>query len=268
MADDAIEHMFDTGVMEVAVESHGVEGPTSRIQVLRERMRRMQQRPDLGIRTLPTLAGVGSLLPGGALRPGASYAVEGSIGLVMALMAGPVAAGAWAGVVGVPEFGAEAAAAMGVELSRVALIPRPGDQWVSVTAALVDALGVVVVRPPARVADSVASRLSARLRQRDGLLIACGDWPQAEARLIVAGGGWIGLGAGSGHLRGRRVAVQVRDRSGRVRERGVELPVTGQGLQPAAATQSVTAVQPAAANATAARSHSAGEAMPRLTRVS
>lgn len=210
----------------MAAAIDGMHEQADRIRELRDRMRRMQQ-PDLALRLLPTLPAVAGLLPGGGLRPGGSYSVTGSVGLAMALMAGPVAAGAWCGVVGVPEFGVEAAEGIGVDLARVVFVPHPGEQWLTVVAALVDALDVVVVRPGGRVSDSVASRLGARLRRRDGVLIALGEWAQAEVHLAVGGGGWRGLGAGFGHLSSRRVVVQVRDRAGRIRERGYEVTEAG-----------------------------------------
>ncbi len=263
--DDSIEHMFDTGGMGTAAMIDGRREQADRIGELRDRMRRMQQ-PDLAPRLLPTLPAVAGLLPGGGLRPGTSYSITGSVGLAMALMAGPVSAGAWCGVIGVPEFGIEAAEGIGVDLARVVFVPDPGKQWLTVVAALVDALDVVVVRPGGRVSDSVASRLGARLRRRDGVLIALGDWAPAEVRLAVEGGGWRGLGSGFGHLSGRRVVVQVRDRTGRTRERGYE--VTEAGVVAAGSTQAQPEV-PAAGTRSAGVPSMLGRSAGRpLTRVS
>ena len=126
--------------------------------------------------------------------------------LVLALT-GPSLAGSWCGVVGLPDFGAEAAAGFGIELERLVLVPAPGEQWLAVTAALVDVLGVVVTRPPRNASDTDAARLAARLRQRGCTLIVAGDWPQSEARLRLAGSRWSGLGQGHGYLSGREVTV-------------------------------------------------------------
>ena len=167
----------------------------------------------------PTVAG---LLPGG-LKTGAAYTIEGSTSLAMALMAGPSGAGAWCGVVGVPTFGTEAAAAAGIDLERLALVPYPGDQWLPVTAALADVLTVVVVRPPMVPSDGAVARLMGRLRERGTTLIVLGSWPGAEARLEVVHSEWEGLGEGHGYLRSRRLTVGVTSRTGR-RERGLVLP--------------------------------------------
>ncbi|MGC4942973.1 hypothetical protein [Kribbella sp. DT2] len=167
-------------------------------------------------RSLPTLPAVSELLSG-ALRGGAVYSVRGSSALVMAMMAGPSAEGAWCGVVGMPSFGAEAARGLGVDLERLVLVPDPQHDWLSVVAALVDALTVVVVRPPGEVTSGEASRLSARLRTRGAMLIAVGSWPGSEARLEVQANAWSGLGAGEGHLTARQATVAVTGRGAAVR---------------------------------------------------
>jgi hypothetical protein len=158
----------------------------------------------------PALAGV---LPGGGLAPGATYSVIGSTALTAALVAEPSARGMWVGVVGMPGFAAEGAAGLGCDLERIVFVPSPGREWVNVVAALVDALNVVVVQPMGKVSDAEAARLSARLRQRESVLIACGQWPRADVRLSVDGSSWRGLGRGHGHLAARRADVSVAGRA-------------------------------------------------------
>jgi hypothetical protein len=174
-------------------------------------------------RALSTLPAVSDLLSGAALRGGAAYSVRGSTALVMAMMAGPSADGAWCGVVGLPTFGVEAARELGVDIERLVLVPDPERDWLSVVAALVDALTVVVVRPPGEVTPGEASRLAARLRSRGAVLIAVGSWPGSEARLEVQGNSWAGLGAGDGHLTGRQATVAVTGRGAAVRPRQHQL---------------------------------------------
>ena len=169
-------------------------------------------------RALPTLPAVSGLL-GASLRGGSAYSVRGSAALVMALMAGPSAEGAWCGVVGVPSFGAEAARGLGIDLERLVLVPDPGHEWLSVVAALVDALTVVVVRPPGEVTPGEASRLSARLRTRGAMVIAYGSWPGSEARLEVESSTWTGLGDGEGLLTARQATVVVTGRRAAVPQR-------------------------------------------------
>lgn len=183
------------------------------VRALQNRIRSMQA-TKLDSRALDTSPTVAGLLPGGALKTGVAYAIEGSTSLAMALMAGPSAAGAWCGVVGVPSFGTEAASAAGIDLERLALVPYPGDQWMSVTAALAEVLTVVLVRPPLPPSDATVSRLMARLRERSATLIVLGHWPGAEARLAVTRSEWSGLGDGHGYLRSRQLTVGVESRTG------------------------------------------------------
>jgi hypothetical protein len=170
-------------------------------------------------RELPTHPAVSELLAGASLRGGSVYSVRGSAALVMALMAGPSAEGAWCGVVGMPSFGAEAARGLGVDLERLVLVPDPGRDWLNVVAALVDALTVVVVRPPGEVTPGEASRLAARLRTRGAMLIASGSWPGSEARFEIESNTWTGLGDGEGLITARRVTVAVTGRRAAVRAR-------------------------------------------------
>jgi hypothetical protein len=143
------------------------------------------------------------------LRAGGSYQVD-SASLALALMAGPSRGGAWCAAVGVADFGAEAAAELGVVLERTILVPEPGEAWLEATAALVDVTSLVLVRPPERVSEAVAAKLSARLRKRGAALVSLGPWPRAEATVSLAEPRWSGLGRGEGHLRSRRVVVEVR----------------------------------------------------------
>jgi hypothetical protein len=142
----------------------------------------------------------------------------------MALMAGPSRAGAWSAIVGAADFGFEAAAELGVDLERTIVVPDPGEQWLSVVAGLIDVTTVVMVRPPARVTEHQAARLTSRLRQRDAVLIAWGEWPRSDARLTVQASSWHGLGHGYGHLVSRRATVVVRRGTAPPREAIVWLP--------------------------------------------
>lgn len=204
------------------------------VAVLQQRISSMQA-TKLETKTLPTSPALAAVLPGGALRQGAAYSVEGSTTLVMALLAGPSQSGSWCGVVGLPGFGVEAAARFGIDLSRLVLVPAPGEQWLTVTAALVDVLGVVVTRPPAGTSDAEAARLAARLRQRGCTLIVVGGWPQSEAVLRIDSSRWTGLARGHGYLSAREVTVAAAGRTGfdRPRRAGVWLPDAEQQFQTA-----------------------------------
>jgi hypothetical protein len=141
-----------------------------------------------------------------------AYGVDGSTALTSALIAKPTTDGLWCAIVGMPGFAAEAAAGLGCDLDHLVFVPHPGRDWVNVVAALVDALAVVVVRPSSRVSDAEAARLSARLRQRESVLIACGPWPRTQTRLRISANSWVGLGAGHGRLTARLATIAVSGR--------------------------------------------------------
>jgi hypothetical protein len=227
----------DVGIDVAGVDAAGVDvveidaatdDVSRRIQELQGRIRSMQA-TKLDSRLIPTHPAIAELLPGGGLKQGAMYALDSALNghslnghsatLLLALLAGPSAAGSWCGVVGVPEFGIEAAATFGIDLDRLVLVPHPGDQWLAVTAAVADVMTVVVTRPPRAASDASLSRLSARLRQRGSTLIVLAGstvkaWPQAEALLSLTESDWSGIGDGFGHLAARQVTVTVSTRLG------------------------------------------------------
>lgn len=174
------------------------------VEQLRERVAAMERRP--AAQPVATLPGLAELVP---LTAGSTYAVD-SASLALALVAGASRAGEWVGFAGCADFGAEAAAELGVELSRTVLVPDPGEHWLEVTAALVDVLRVVVLRPPASVSERTAGLLDSRLRTRSSVLVVQGDWPRAEARLSVERSLWTGPASGTGQLEERRARVVVR----------------------------------------------------------
>ena len=175
------------------------------------------------VRTHPALNGLLQL------QTGATYGVT-SASLAALLMAGPSVDGAWCAVVGTGELGVEAAAMFGVDLDRVIVVPEPGDAWLEVVAALVDVLGIVVVRPPKNLpTPKDISRLSARLRTRGSILVVWGDWPHCDARVGLTDVEWHGAGGagslgGSGHLKARQATVEVRKGTSPAAQRRLWLP--------------------------------------------
>ena len=223
--------------------------PVDNVDVVRDLQARIRgmQRTTLDTRALPTHPALGELLPGGALEAGGTYAVDNSTTLALGLLQGPSAAGAWCAIVGVPDLGVEAAAGLGIDLNRLVLVPHPGEQWLSVVSALVDVVSVVLVRPPTRegtngrlaprIGEAAASKLAARLRQREAVLVSLGDWPRSDARLTVTESNWAGIGAGFGHLTARQVTVSSASRSwaGRAKSRRLWLPGPDQRVDVVAA---------------------------------
>jgi hypothetical protein len=193
-------------------------------------------------RSLPVAPALETLLPSG-LRRGSSLQVAGardglgSTSLALAVLAGPSAAGSWVAAVGVPTLGLAAAAGFGVDLDRIVLVPDAGDpggpSWATVVATLLEAVDVVVVRPPRRVPPGESRRLAARARERGSVLVrlgSSGDWAEAaDASLTVVSTAWEGLGQGHGHLRARRAVVEAGGRRGLDRARRTTLWLPGPG---------------------------------------
>lgn len=177
---------------------------------------------------LPVLSELAEVLPFGGLRRGSTVSVRGSTSLLLALLAEATARGSWAAVVGMPHLGVAAAAELGVEVSRLALVPAPGADLVPVVAALLDGVDVVVVG--CGVPDRLGvRRLSARARHRGAVLIAEDTWPGADVELRCEPGGWQGLGGGPGYLRERQVTVHGTGRGSAARPVRTTLLLPGSG---------------------------------------
>ncbi len=187
---------------------------------------------DTGERLLPVVSTLAAVLPEAGLRRGTTIAVTGSASLLLTLLRGPSQAGAWCAVVGFAQLGALAAAEAGIVLERLALVPVPGQRWPVVVAALLDAMDVVVVRPPARSRPADGRRLTARARERGAVLVAVDGWEGADLRVAAVERRWDGLGAGHGQVCAPNLLVEVSGRGAARRPRRAWL--TGAGAPPAA----------------------------------
>lgn len=209
------EHLFEHGGVTAALDI------APDLAALRAQIRRLE-----GTESPGDVTGFGvpealrQAFPGG-LRAGATYSATGSLTLALALLAEACSQGAWSAVVGLPGLGLEMATRMGLDLERVLLVPTPGEQWSTVVASLAEIVPVVLAQP-VRLTPTEASRLAARLRERGCTLLLTGPAPEAllhglgaQATLHASPAGWRGLGAGHGCLLQRRIAVEVRQRTGR-----------------------------------------------------
>ena len=174
---------------------------------------------------------VAGLLPNRALRRGTVVSVEGDQGsgatsLLFHLVTGASRTGSWVAFVGLPGVGMVAAANAGLDLARTALVPEPGGNWPLVTAAMLDAIDVVVLRPSTRVRPQDARRLASRARERGGILVVAGTWPEgADIRLTAQRTRWNGLEAGHGVLREREIDVVAEGRGAAARRRQQKVAV-------------------------------------------
>lgn len=174
---------------------------------------------------LPLTGAVAALFPNGGLPRGGvvSLSADGAaesgqrppgpdagLGLLLATLGGLDRQ--WSAVVGLPDIGWAAAAELGVQLDRVAVIPDPGGDVLQTLSVLADGVEVVVVKVPERAAVGTPARrriLSARLRQHGTVLLTLGRWPGADLAVSAVTERWDGIDAGHGRLRGRQLRVRV-----------------------------------------------------------
>jgi hypothetical protein len=208
-----------------------------------------RHRGPAGERLLPVIPPLAPLLPEGGLRRGSTVTVTDSASLLLALVSAASRSGAWCAVVGLASFGVVAASEAGIALERLALVAAPGSAWRSVTAALLDAFEVVVVRPPSPVSPADARRLAARARERGSLLVPLGPWEGADLRLSVTEQHWDGLGDGHGYLRAHRVQIHAegRGRFARPRQATVWMAGGAPAVVPPAAVPRTCVSSPAVA---------------------
>jgi hypothetical protein len=183
------------------------------------------------------------ILPRAGLARGQVVSCQGAaaMSLALALAAGPTEAGSWAGVVGLPTVGIQAAAELGVAVERTMFVASPPpDQWAVVLGAVIDGADVVIASAPARsVPAGETRRLQARLHTRGGVLLVVGDPGLFIPDLVLDSEvlGWEGLGEGHGHLTCRRVSVQVDGRRlGRPQRHDLLLPGPGGAVAAAPST--------------------------------
>lgn len=163
---------------------------------------------------LPVPECLAGLLPGGLPR-GAVAVLSGARSLPVRMAAAVTAAGGHAAVVGLPGFGLLAAAQMGADLDRLAVIPDPGADPVEVAAVLLDGLDLVVLGLAGRSVPATRTRaVVARARQRGcALLVTGGRWQGASLRMDARVRGYDitgGTGGRGGRIGAVRVSVAAR----------------------------------------------------------
>lgn len=197
---------------------------------------------------LPVLPALESLVPWAGLARGVTVGCTGTgaTSLTLALAAKASAVGAWTVAVGLPDLGLAAAAEVGVDLTRLALIDAPvpdvsaPGRWAEVVSALVGAFDLILLGPTHAVRAPDARRLAARARERGTTLLLAGlggpgrpgtgtgtgrrSWPEGpDLQLAVTRATWQGLGQGHGHLRARQVRVEATGRRRAARSRSADL---------------------------------------------
>ncbi|MCB9441069.1 MAG: hypothetical protein H6523_12585 [Mycolicibacterium sp.] len=169
---------------------------------------------------LPVPESLLGVLPGGLPR-GSVAVTSGARSLPLGIAAAVTAAGGHAAIVGLPGAGLLAAAEMGADLSRIAMIPDPGPDPVEVAAVLTDGMDLVLLgMTGTAVSPGRARVIGGRLRHRGAVLVVVGgDWPGPALRLDARVRGYETTVAEPGRGRLCRVRLAVRARG-----RGVGIP--------------------------------------------
>jgi hypothetical protein len=167
---------------------------------------------------LPVDEVLATMLPDAGLQRGRVIGCSGvaAWSLALGLISRAVSTGSWAAFVGAPMVGLEAAAEFGVALSRVVLVDADGSSsvWAERVAAAADGFELIVTCPPVG-AERVVRRVRQRLQARGVVLVAVSaSTPSLACDLELSSTSvtWAGIGQGAGHLRARRVMVEVAGR--------------------------------------------------------
>lgn len=136
---------------------------------------------------LPVPSLLAGVLPAGLPR-GTVAVLSGARSLMLGMVATVTAAGGNAAIVGQPDLGLLAASEMGADLSRLAVIPDPGNDPVEVAAVLMDGMDLVVLGLGGRCVLPARTRVVlTRARHRGcALLVSGGDWQGAAALRLDA----------------------------------------------------------------------------------
>ena len=170
---------------------------------------------------LPVPDSLSEVLPD-SLPRGTVAVVSGARSLQLSMVAAVTAAGGHVAIIGQPDVGLLAAAEMGADLSRIAVIPQPGADPVEVAAVLMDGMDLVVLGLGGRTVPATRARaVVARARQRGcTLLVTGGDWQGASARLDARVSGYEIAGGrdgvptpGCGRISRVRLSMRARGRS-------------------------------------------------------
>lgn len=201
---------------------HSLSRPLSETPLARERLLPVHQ-------ALAPLFGLASGDPAPlALTRGHTVACVGSAAMscALAVLVAPTQAGSWAGVVGLPSCGVQAAADLGVSLERTVFVADPtsgsraSSQQADATAvlsALVDGVDVLLLAHHVvnSLSPSLLRRLQTRVQSRGGILVVVNEKISstsslsADIRLTATTEQWQGVGSGHGHLQRRRVLLQL-----------------------------------------------------------
>lgn len=162
---------------------------------------------------IPVEPALTRLFPDAGLRRGHVVGCTGgaAMSVACALAVRAVTDGAWLAVVGVPDFGVEAAVELGVAPERVVAVAASTlTEWADRVAAATDGFELILTEPP-RGAERAMRKLRQRLHSRGSVLVTVHpDLPRVTCDVGVGTTveEWVGIGCGHGRLAARRVTIR------------------------------------------------------------
>ncbi|WP_034647347.1 hypothetical protein [Corynebacterium sputi] len=146
---------------------------------------------------------------GGTLLRGAVTELDRPGLLMSAIIAAITAEGGHVAVIGLSEFLPATVVERGGDLSRLFLVPDPGENPLEIIGTAADGVDLVVAACNRDTSPSLARPVAARLRRASAALVSVGGaWPGAVGKLSSTLVEVHGLGHGNGRI--RDVDLQVR----------------------------------------------------------
>lgn len=156
---------------------------------------------------LPGPTWLAGALDAGGVPRGAVTAMADCPAAHVDLLAATTQAGSCVAVVGYPRLALAAVDAAGGDLERMVVVPDPAPHVMAVLSTLVEGLDMVLFAPAQVVTPTFARPVEARLhKSRCALVVTGHSWPRARLNVDVAVTGVVGLGRGSGRIRGVEIA--------------------------------------------------------------
>jgi hypothetical protein len=163
---------------------------------------------------IPVESALTRLFPDAGLRRGQVVRCGGGVAMSVAcaLVGRAVTEGSWLAVVGIPDFGIEAAMELGIAPERMVAIATPTmTEWADRVVAAADGFELILTVPPCG-AERAMRRLRQRLQARGSVLVVADHGRRVDVAsdvdITTTEHAWVGIGHGHGRLTARRVTIR------------------------------------------------------------
>ncbi len=148
---------------------------------------------------IPVHEALAGIFPHG-LHRGAITTIHGSTHTALALLVAHTQTNGWVGIVGAPDLNYSAAHDLGVDLSKLLVVPHPGDKTPQVIATLIDGTDLILLGPHVTLTPAEQRTLAARAKERGTHIITGRPWPGARTYVDTTHAQWAGTKNGLGRL--------------------------------------------------------------------